>query len=50
MVIAKQTEMSEHTAVDWSSFCREVVYDLMVTKSEQLGGEGIEVSTNYNLN
>lgn len=32
--------ISHKTAVDWSTFCREIVFDHMVTKSLPIGGVG----------
>lgn len=32
--------MGNHTAVDWASFCREVVFDAMFAKREKIGGAG----------
>lgn len=40
-VIKKQCDIvSQNVADNWSSFCREVVYDFMVDKKEVLGGPG----------
>lgn len=39
-VICKEVEINYKTGVDWASFCREVVFDAMITKSEKIGGEG----------
>ncbi len=29
--------------MSWASFCREVIYEAMVTNKQQLGGHGVEV-------
>lgn len=39
-VIQLQLRMANQTIVDWSSFCREVVYDAMVVRKVKLGGYG----------
>lgn len=39
-VIIRELGICRQTAVDWSSFCREVVFDAMVVKSHKLGGVG----------
>jgi len=31
------------TLCDWGSFCREVAIDVVMKKSEQIGGEGVVV-------
>lgn len=38
--IIKTVRISSKTAVDWASFCREVVLDAMITRCEPIGGEG----------
>lgn len=41
MAIAEEIESSYPTVVDWASFCREVVFDaLITTNSCRLGGYG----------
>lgn len=38
-VIEKHIRIAHETAVDWSNFCREVLYDAVITRSDQpLGG------------
>lgn len=39
IVIAQQLSISQKAAVDWSSFCREVLLDAFILKGEKLGGE-----------
>ncbi|XP_036339366.1 uncharacterized protein LOC118748792 [Rhagoletis pomonella] len=39
-VIMEELSISNHTASDWSSFCREVVYDGMVVNKNKIGGLG----------
>lgn len=39
-VISRETEMDYKTAVDWASFCREVVLHAFVVNSEKIGGDG----------
>lgn len=41
--IRLQLRMSEHTAVDWSSFCREVLLTHYLTRHDKLGGQGVVV-------
>jgi hypothetical protein len=31
------------TAVDWASFCREVIYDALILNKQKFGGSGVEV-------
>lgn len=35
--IKKQTKIAQHTAVDWSAFHREVVFDAMIMNHEKIG-------------
>lgn len=35
-----QLRLANSTIVNWSSFCREVVFDSMVVRKVQLGGHG----------
>ncbi|CAF4294374.1 unnamed protein product [Didymodactylos carnosus] len=39
-VIEKEMRISKRFTVDWSSFCREVVFDGMIRQAKQLGGNG----------
>lgn len=41
--IQKQLRWAIQTVIDWASFCREVVFDIMINKREKIGGVGIEV-------
>jgi hypothetical protein len=36
-------EISKSTAVNWASFCREVIYDALILNKQKFGGPGIEV-------
>ncbi|CAI6358935.1 unnamed protein product [Macrosiphum euphorbiae] len=38
-----ELEISRHTIVDWSNFCREVMYDGLVAHKVKIGGVGVEV-------
>jgi hypothetical protein len=38
--IVKQLNISCRTAVDWASFCREVVFDAFITKATKIGRPG----------
>jgi transposase-like protein len=38
--IEKQIGISNHAAVDWASFCREIVFDAMILNRVPLGGPG----------
>lgn len=42
-LIKKNTRIANQTAVDFSNFCRELIFDHMVTKSVPLGGPGKSV-------
>lgn len=35
-----QLRLTDKTLTDWSSFCREVTYDMMVINKTKLGGYG----------
>lgn len=37
-----ELEISRHTTVDWAIFCREVMYDGLVTRRQKIGGVGVE--------
>lgn len=37
-LIEKHVRIAHQTAVDWSNFCREVVYDAMIERCEKIGG------------
>lgn len=39
-LIKHETRISQKTAVDWSSFAREVVFDYMFNNRQQMGGPG----------
>lgn len=39
-IISKQLDIDLGTAVDWASFCREVVLDSFIINKEKLGGPG----------
>ena len=39
-IIQQQLRLSNQTITDWSSFCREVVFDCMIIRKVQLGGYG----------
>lgn len=39
-LISEQMELSKKYAVDWSSFCREVLFYSFIVKKDQIGGEG----------
>ncbi len=38
-----QVEIAKQTAVNWASFCREVIYDALILNKQKLGGPGVEV-------
>jgi hypothetical protein len=38
--ISNEVEISNRTATDWDSFCREVVYDAFIVNGKALGGPG----------
>jgi hypothetical protein len=38
-----QAEISKKTAVNWASFCREVIYDAFILNKEKLGGPEVEM-------
>lgn len=42
-VIAKQIEINYKTAVDFASFCREVVFQSFIVNCKKLGGPGMIV-------
>lgn len=42
-VISNQLEIDPGTAVDWASFCREVVFDAYVINGQKIGGPGVVV-------
>lgn len=42
-LIMNELDISRHTAVDWSMFCREVTYDGMIVHKNKIGGFGKEV-------
>ena len=41
MIIGEQLEISPSTAVDWSSFCWEVVFNGLIQNKVTLGGAGV---------
>ena len=41
--IQREYGYSSKTLVDWASFCREVAIDLMLERSEPIGGSGVIV-------
>ena len=36
-------EIAKQTAVNWASFCREVIYNALILNKQKLGGPGLEV-------
>lgn len=40
ILIKKQLEIDEKTAVNWSSFCREVLLSYFFDKKQKIGGPG----------
>ena len=38
-----QAKIFQKVAVNWTSFCREVVYDAFILNKRKLGGPGVEV-------
>lgn len=42
-IIQFNINISNHTAVDFANFCREVVYDQMIINSQPIGGPGAHV-------
>ncbi len=38
-----RAEVSKKTAVNWASFCREVIYDAFILNKQKLGDPGVEV-------
>jgi len=38
-----QAEISKKTAVNWVSFCLEVIYDAFILNKQKLGDPGVEV-------
>jgi hypothetical protein len=38
-----QVEISKRIAVNWASFCREVIYDAFIRNKQKLGGPWIAV-------
>lgn len=39
-IIEKQLRFGSSTVVDWSSFCREGIYDAMIVRKTKLEGHG----------
>jgi hypothetical protein len=42
-ILELQVEIAKQTAVNWASFCREVIYNALILNKQKLGGPGIEV-------
>jgi len=42
-ILELQVEIARQTAVNWASFCREVIYNALILNKQNLGGLGIEV-------
>jgi len=42
-ILELQVEIARQTAVNWASFCREVIYNALILNKQKLGGLGIEV-------
>jgi hypothetical protein len=42
-ILELQVEIAKGTAVNWASFCREVIYNALILNKQKLGGPGIEV-------
>lgn len=40
ILIEEQIEIDHKTAVDWSSFCREVLLSYFIDKKQKIGGPG----------
>jgi len=38
-----QVEILKHTAVNWASYCRAVIYDTLILNKQKFGGFGVEV-------
>ncbi len=36
-------EIAKHTAADWASYCREVIYDALIFNKQKFGGSAVEV-------
>lgn len=46
--IMREKELNRFTVVDWTNFCREVIYDGLIIRNTKIGGEGIEVEVDEN--
>ncbi len=42
-ILELQVEIAKQTAVNWASFCSEVIYNALILNKQKLGGPGIEV-------
>ncbi|GBM51364.1 hypothetical protein AVEN_110814-1 [Araneus ventricosus] len=41
--ILEQLDITNKTAIDWTSFCREVCLDILICQSDKIGGPGVVV-------